>query len=52
MKTYCVEVTAQLPNGEKVTAYTTQAASSPSEAMEKINESNESIVAKKAIEKP
>ncbi|AFY40028.1 hypothetical protein Lepto7376_3872 [[Leptolyngbya] sp. PCC 7376] len=50
-KRYTVEVTAQLGNGEKVDAYTTTSANSPSEAMEKVNQSSASIVAKKAVDR-
>ncbi|AFY40638.1 hypothetical protein Lepto7376_4540 [[Leptolyngbya] sp. PCC 7376] len=50
-KRYTVEFTAQLSNGEKVVAYTTTSANSPSEFMEGINQSNTNMVAKKAVEK-
>ena len=50
-KRYTAEVTAQLGNGEKVTAYQPVEAESAEAAAEQINASNPSIVVKKIVER-
>ena len=50
-KRYTVELTAQLKNGEKVTAYTTVEAENEESATKKLTETDPNIVVKEVKEK-